>query len=428
MSASAPIIVVGAGIGGLAAALLLARAGWPVTLVERRAALEQEGAGLQLSPNASRVLIEAGLGKAARMSIRLTRAHPPSPSRRMVATSPPSRSDRTRLSVTAVPISSSTARTSPRCFSTRSGPSRASAWFWETKPARCETKGMGSRSRWREARARARRSQASAVVAASGLWSTFRIGQAAPAHYSGYTAWRALLTSRAAPEFARANEVGLWLAPSAHLVHYPIRRGEAVNIVAVLPEPRSLEGWSRPGDAEAMHPAFADWAGPARDLVAATRELAVLVALRPPTEANLGNRSRHAARRRGASNATFPRPGSRDGDRGRRRAGGRADAFHRRQRPLRISWRPYAAMNRRAARERHACSVKRAATRSSITPPGRSPLRATSFSPLCRGNACSRATTGSMAGTHHGTIRRPPSQAPRFRTGDAPLRVRHDPM
>ena len=62
--ADAPVIVVGAGIAGLTCALALARSGRTVAIVEKRTHLEEVGAGLQLSPNASRILIELGLGKA----------------------------------------------------------------------------------------------------------------------------------------------------------------------------------------------------------------------------------------------------------------------------------------------------------------------------------------------------------------------------
>ena len=53
-------IIAGAGIGGLATALALFRAGFDTTIYERTAALEEFGAGLQLTPNATRVLTRLG--------------------------------------------------------------------------------------------------------------------------------------------------------------------------------------------------------------------------------------------------------------------------------------------------------------------------------------------------------------------------------
>ena len=60
------VAVAGAGIGGLTAALTLARGGRRVTVVERRTGFAELGAGLQLSPNASRLLLDLGLGPALR--------------------------------------------------------------------------------------------------------------------------------------------------------------------------------------------------------------------------------------------------------------------------------------------------------------------------------------------------------------------------
>ena len=59
-----PIVVAGAGIGGLSAALCLARAGRRVAVLERAAVVEEVGAGLQIAPNAGRILQELGLGDA----------------------------------------------------------------------------------------------------------------------------------------------------------------------------------------------------------------------------------------------------------------------------------------------------------------------------------------------------------------------------
>src|SRR3569832_2677630 len=61
MAASRTIVVAGAGIGGLTASLALARQGFRVVILEKAERLEEAGAGLQLSPNASRILVDLGL-------------------------------------------------------------------------------------------------------------------------------------------------------------------------------------------------------------------------------------------------------------------------------------------------------------------------------------------------------------------------------
>ncbi|HMI15058.1 MAG TPA: FAD-dependent oxidoreductase, partial [Bradyrhizobium sp.] len=61
MAASRTIVVAGAGIGGLTAALALAGQGFRVVVLEKAERLEEAGAGLQVSPNASRILVDLGL-------------------------------------------------------------------------------------------------------------------------------------------------------------------------------------------------------------------------------------------------------------------------------------------------------------------------------------------------------------------------------
>ena len=63
MASSRSVIIAGAGIGGLTAALALAQRGFPVAVFDQAKRLEEAGAGIQLSPNASRILLALGLGR-----------------------------------------------------------------------------------------------------------------------------------------------------------------------------------------------------------------------------------------------------------------------------------------------------------------------------------------------------------------------------
>ena len=78
MAASRTILIAGAGIGGLAAAKALADKGFRVVLYEQAERLAEAGAGIQLSPNATRALMALGVGGAARAACRRPagRLHP----------------------------------------------------------------------------------------------------------------------------------------------------------------------------------------------------------------------------------------------------------------------------------------------------------------------------------------------------------------
>ena len=58
------IAIVGGGIGGLATALAMTKAGFAITVHERARELVDQGAGITLAPNATRVLYHLGLGAA----------------------------------------------------------------------------------------------------------------------------------------------------------------------------------------------------------------------------------------------------------------------------------------------------------------------------------------------------------------------------
>src|SRR5919108_5983559 len=69
MASSRTIVIVGAGIGGMTAALALARQGFRVALFDQAERLEETGAGIQLTPNATRILMELGLGPRLRQTV-----------------------------------------------------------------------------------------------------------------------------------------------------------------------------------------------------------------------------------------------------------------------------------------------------------------------------------------------------------------------
>lgn len=245
------IAIAGAGIGGLTAALALARAGFAVTLAERAAALSEVGAGIQISPNAGRVLAQLGLEEA--IAARATEPE--------------------AIVVRSGSHGGTLATIAATEFRRRYGlPYRVmhraylQAVLLEAVRAEpainlrlgAETSAPGD---------------ADAMIAADGVWSSHRDAMpgAARAVPSERTAWRATVPAAALPEGARSNAIGLWLGPGAHLVHYPVRQGTAVNIVAIVEDARNNDrAWNAPGDPALLAGRFAGWADAPQAIVAAS--------------------------------------------------------------------------------------------------------------------------------------------------------------
>jgi salicylate hydroxylase len=262
------IAVAGAGIGGLTAALALARQGHAVTLVERRTGFSEVGAGLQLSPNASRILIGLGLGAALRRVVtepervvvrRIGSGRPVGavalgPFARQRYEAPywvAHRADLQTILLDAVRSQSSIRLVMGRTVEeVRSGPDHASlAWV--------------SAGGARESLA------VDAVVGADGIWSKVRraLGDEALPAFHGSVAWRATLDRSAAPAELAGNETGLWLGSRGHVVHYPIAGGRLINVVAIDTDAEPVEGWAAPGKAEDLLARYASAAPMLRQLL-----------------------------------------------------------------------------------------------------------------------------------------------------------------
>ncbi|MEQ1649917.1 MAG: FAD-dependent monooxygenase, partial [Hyphomicrobiaceae bacterium] len=94
------------------------------------------------------------------------------------------------------------------------------------------------------------------LVGADGVWSRVR-GSVAPdakPQQSGYVAYRAVVPVEAARVLGTLDEVGAWLRPDAHLVHYPVRGGAAINVVLIVGSTWVSDAWSGAVDRTEVQP------------------------------------------------------------------------------------------------------------------------------------------------------------------------------
>ncbi len=234
---NAPIVIAGAGIGGLTAALALAGSGRRALVLEQAPVIAEVGAGLQIAPNAGRVLARLGLEEAlaaaalepravnirrgrdgdllARLDLSVARARWGAPFRVF------HRADLQQILLRA-------ARAHP-LIEVREG---ARVADFRDRGAQVDIDVETTQG--------ARTLSAAGLVGADGGRSAIRarllpVEADAPA-YAGASAWRALIPAGRAPDFLRGVESHLWLLPGAHVVHYPLRDGGLINVVIILAE------------------------------------------------------------------------------------------------------------------------------------------------------------------------------------------------
>jgi salicylate hydroxylase len=266
---SRTVIVAGAGIGGLTVALALKRNGFRVIVLEQAERLQETGAGIQLSPNAARLLNELGFGKRLQPHVVVPQAV------RVL-------NAKNGREIVRIPLGDTVAQ-------------RYGAPYWiihrgdlqavlsaavaqeldislklgmrmedfVTHPNGVTVSARSGTAAWNEF--------GHALIAADGLWSMSRerLGFSEPPRFSGRVAWRALVPAAEVPPEFREPLIHLWLGPDAHLVHYPVKGGKVINIVVITADEWSAEGWSEPASRIDLLPRLtaARWAPQARALV-----------------------------------------------------------------------------------------------------------------------------------------------------------------
>ena len=258
------IAVAGAGIGGLTAALAMARQGFDVALFERAPLLEAAGAGIQLTPNALNVLFALGLGPAlAPVMVRLESIFVrQGSSGRLIARLPVERCEARwgapygvihRADLQAVLLDA-----------VRAEPGIALHCGHSLENAQEDPNGVTLHL------APGGQARAIALIGADGLWSSVRgiLGRTEPPRFAGRRAWRMVVGVEDVPDPLRGKATGLWLGAGAHLVHYPVRGGNQVNLVAVTRDDDAGPGWSTPQEVDRLMPHFEGWDQRIRGLLA----------------------------------------------------------------------------------------------------------------------------------------------------------------
>ena len=266
-------LVAGGGIAGLAAALVCARVNYSVHVLERSAQFSEVGAGIQIGPNVTRRLHQWGLQRA----LEMVAAYPT----HLVV-----RSAVTASSLGTLRLGATAMRRYGAPYATVHRADLHGLLLAATQATGSVQHELGNELVAFEQTAdkvvlRTRtgdRRESALLVGADGLWSAVRQGllQDGLPRATGHLAYRALVPQGHLTAAMRSQQLTVWLGPDMHVVQYPVRGGECLNVVVIVQAgaPRALSdaaptAWDDVADALALRQALAGACAPLRDLLAA---------------------------------------------------------------------------------------------------------------------------------------------------------------
>ena len=259
-----PIIIAGGGIGGLAAALALSLKGYGSIVLEQASEFGEIGAGIQLGPNVFRMFERLGITEAINdvawfpdqlimrdaVTAELVTALPLDEAFRAKFTEPYGVIHRTDIHGALLDA----CRASD--LVTLEASVKVTGYEQSAGGVTVMAEGGGPY-------------EGAALIGADGLWSTIRqeiVGDGPPI-VSGHIAYRAVLPIEEVPDHLYSDSMIIWAGEKTHLVHYPLRRGELYNLVAVFHSDKYVEGWDAFGEPEELHERFAGTCANVRELL-----------------------------------------------------------------------------------------------------------------------------------------------------------------
>ena len=259
------ILIAGAGIGGLTAALSLLKRGYDVQVCEQASELREVGAGLQLSPNGLRALYQLGLGEA----LQALASEPEGKEIRLWNTGQAWKLfdlGKTSVADYGYPYFMVYRPDLHKVLADAVRAIKADAIMLGAQCVGFEQTAEGAALKLDDGR----ELLGDALIGADGVHSRIRrqmFGADQPT-FSGCLAWRGVIPMERLPQHMRRPVGTNWVGPGAHVIHYPLHGGNLMNFVGIVErDDWRVESWTQKGTLDECHADFRGWHEDVHELI-----------------------------------------------------------------------------------------------------------------------------------------------------------------